>query len=137
MAIRVRFDKHGWYHPAFGRLGRGRTEGKIYVLPEMFAERETITVPIMDQKSMPPTQIGEKEVTRYKHLPQSVEILDADEIDAEIAEAKAMGDTPPEVIRPITSELIDVEQLPGQRKVPPAQTAKERTTGTRRRKVAS
>ena len=34
MAIKVRFDKAGYYHPAFGRLGRGdKGSGAIYTLP--------------------------------------------------------------------------------------------------------
>ena len=38
MSINVRFDKAGFYHPAFGRMGRGKNAGRVYTLPEFFAE---------------------------------------------------------------------------------------------------
>jgi hypothetical protein len=37
MSINVRFGKSGYYHPAFGRMGRGKSAGKVYVLPDAFA----------------------------------------------------------------------------------------------------
>lgn len=37
MPIDVRFNKRGFYHPAFGRMGRGRNAGKVYTLPDAFA----------------------------------------------------------------------------------------------------
>ena len=30
----VRFDKNGFYHPAFGRMGQGRRRGDVYKLPD-------------------------------------------------------------------------------------------------------
>ncbi len=38
MPINVRFDKNGFYHPAYGRLGRGKNAGQIYSLPDFFGE---------------------------------------------------------------------------------------------------
>ena len=37
MPINVRFDKNGFYHPAYGRMGRGRNLGSVYTLPDFFA----------------------------------------------------------------------------------------------------
>jgi len=37
MPITVRFDKVGFYHPAFGRMGRGKNAGRVYTLPDFFA----------------------------------------------------------------------------------------------------
>jgi hypothetical protein len=37
MPINVRFDKVGFYHPAFGRMGRGKNAGRVYTLPDFFA----------------------------------------------------------------------------------------------------
>lgn len=39
MPINVRFDKVGFYHPAFGRMGRGKNAGRVYSLPDLFAEQ--------------------------------------------------------------------------------------------------
>jgi hypothetical protein len=36
MPINVRFDKAGFYHPAFGRMGRGKNAGRVYSLPDFF-----------------------------------------------------------------------------------------------------
>jgi hypothetical protein len=36
MPINVRFDKVGFYHPAFGRMGRGKNAGRVYTLPDFF-----------------------------------------------------------------------------------------------------
>lgn len=37
MPINVRFDKSGFYHPAYGRMGRGKNAGRVYTLPDFFA----------------------------------------------------------------------------------------------------
>lgn len=36
MPINVRFDKNGFYHPAYGRMGRGKQAGRVYTLPDFF-----------------------------------------------------------------------------------------------------
>jgi hypothetical protein len=38
MSINVRFDKVGFYHPAYGRMGRGKNAGRVYALPDFFAD---------------------------------------------------------------------------------------------------
>ena len=88
MAIRVRFAKNGCYHPAFGRLGRGKNEGKVYVLPDSFGEQETVEVPVFDATARPRRQTGSRTVTRYKYLPSSCEVLDEKELEKQIEEAK-------------------------------------------------
>lgn len=88
MAINVRFAKTGWYHPSFGRLGIGKNLNKVYKLPDQFAEQETIKVPVLDRTSKPPRQVGEKEVTRYKYLPSSAEVIPDPELEEEIEAAK-------------------------------------------------
>lgn len=139
MPIRVRFDKNGWYHPAYGRLGRGKFANTIYVLPDMFGEKETIKVPRMDHSSIPPKQVGEKEITRYKYLPSSVEIIDDETLKEAQDEAKLYGEDGPTVIKPVESELVEggAEQIAGRGREPAKQGAIERTTGTapKRRRV--
>jgi hypothetical protein len=136
MSIRVRFDNDGWYHPMFGRLGRGDgNAGKIYVLPDMFGEKETIKVPVMDRTSKPPRQIGEKEITRYKYLPSSVEILDDEAMQALADEAEELGEDPPKTVRPAQSEMTSEKQIPGRGKEPKPMDATERTTGTAKKRA--
>lgn len=36
MSITVVFDKSGFYHPAYGRMGLGKNQGIPYVLPDAF-----------------------------------------------------------------------------------------------------
>lgn len=36
MAVEVVFGKNGFYHPAYGRLGRGDNRGQVYSLPDNF-----------------------------------------------------------------------------------------------------
>jgi len=44
MPINVRFDKVGFYHPAFGRMGRGKNAGRVYSLPDFFADAGKLPV---------------------------------------------------------------------------------------------
>lgn len=141
MAIRVRFDKNGFNHPAFGRLGRGKNQGRVYVLPDQFGERETIKVPIMDQTSKPPRQTGEKEITRYKFIPSTAEIIEdrvvheleqaANEGDAEAAEEL---DEIKKASRPKVATQEELDKVIGRGKLKKAQSAQERTTGPSRRR---
>jgi hypothetical protein len=39
MPISVKFDKNGFHHPIYGRMGRGRFAGMVYILPEEFAAK--------------------------------------------------------------------------------------------------
>jgi len=36
MSIQVVFGKNGFYHPAYGRMGRGEFRGFVYTLPDEF-----------------------------------------------------------------------------------------------------
>ncbi len=54
----------------------------------------------MDQSSKPPRKTGEKEVTRYKHLPSSAEVLDENGIRLLAEEAEANNEEPPKPVRP-------------------------------------
>lgn len=44
MPINVRFDKVGFYHPAYGRMGRGKNAGRVYTLPDFFADEGKLPV---------------------------------------------------------------------------------------------
>ena len=44
MPINVRFDKVGFYHPAYGRMGRGKNAGRVYQLPDFFATEGKLPV---------------------------------------------------------------------------------------------
>lgn len=131
MAIKVRFDKDGWYHPAFGRLGRGdKNAGTIYTLPDQFGETETVEVPVRDPATKRLT--GEtKQVERFKFLPRTAEIIDGLRLEEITQEAEEAGVEPPAVVRP----KADVDELKratatagaGARNAP--QSAGERTTG--------
>lgn len=138
MAIKVRFDNNGWYHPAYGRLGRGKNAGLVYRLPDMFGEKETIKVPVMDRTAKPPKQIAEKEVTRFKYLPETAEVLDDEAWEDLVEEAKDAGEDPPKTVKPTASELVDgdPEQVAGRGREPKAQDAQERTTGTSSKRPA-
>lgn len=54
MPIDVRFDKAGFYHPAYGRMGRGKFAGKVYSLPDIFREAGMLpaTAEIIDDKEV-------------------------------------------------------------------------------------
>jgi hypothetical protein len=129
MAIRVRFSRDGWYHPAFGRLGRGKGTDVIYRLPDQFGETETIEVPVMDHTTKPPRQVDKKTITRYKFLPESVHIID-DEAFAEMEEeAEAENEEKPKAITPKTAEDGALAEVTGRGKTKKVQSAKDRTAG--------
>lgn len=132
MAIRVRFGTHGFHHPAFGRLGRGKNADRIYVLPDEFAEKETIKIPTMDNTARPPRKTGEIEVTRYKHLPASAEIISDEDFKEMVEEANLTGEEPPKAARPITATPEALEKVTGRGKTQKRQDAQERTTGVKR-----
>lgn len=145
MTINVQFGKNGFYHPAYGRLGRGGNKNAIYQLPDEFAKTVTREVPIMDHTSKPPRQVGEKEITRYQHLPSSATILDEDDIHELTEEALDAGEEPPKPKRPKVVEPTQLESVTGRGQTAKPQGAIERTTGEKpkapttrrsRRKVA-
>lgn len=123
--IRVRFDKHGFYHPTFGRLGRGENKGRVYVLPKEFAEKETITVDVLDRRTKPAQKIDERTITRFKYLPSTAEIID-DKSWTEAAEkARYENEEPEKEFTPTISAeaevylekmgIKDTRKVPGKR----------------------
>lgn len=55
MSINVRFDKNGFYHPAYGRMGRGKNAGRVYTLPDFFAAEGKLPITaqvIADQQQL-------------------------------------------------------------------------------------
>jgi hypothetical protein len=129
MAILVRFSRDGWYHPAFGRLGRGKGADTIYRLPDQFAERETIKVPVMDHSSKPPRQIAEKTIERYKFLPESVHIIEPEEFAELVQLAEDENEAAPKAITPRIAEDGALAEVTGRGKIPKVQSAKDRTAG--------
>lgn len=53
MPINVRFGKNGFYHPAFGRMGRGKNAGRVYTLPDFFVSEGKLpaSVEIIEDKA--------------------------------------------------------------------------------------
>ena len=129
MAIRVRFSRDGWYHPAFGRLGRGKGVDVIYRLPDQFAETEVIKVPVMDHTTKPPRQVDEKTITRYKFLPQSVHIITDDEFSEMEEEAENDNEDKPKTVTPKIAEDGALAEVTGRGKTKKVQSAKDRTAG--------
>lgn len=142
MAIRVRFDQNGFYHPAYGRLGRGKNAGRIYVLPDVFGEKETIEVDVMDATHKPPQPTGKKKtITRLKNLPNTAEIIDADVVE-ELQELADEGDQDAaeelaeikQAAKPPVATQEALDKVTGRGKVAKPQSAQERTTGTTKRR---
>jgi len=129
MAIRVRFSRDGWYHPAFGRLGRGKGTDVIYRLPDQFAEEETIVVPVMDHTTRPPRKVSEKTITRYKFLPESAHIITDDEFSDLEEEAERENEAKPKAITPKTAEDGALAEVTGRGALKKVQSAKDRTAG--------
>lgn len=99
MAIQVQFDKHGWYHPAFGRLGRGdKSRGKIYSLPDAFAEEG--------------------------RLPSNATIIDPEELDETLEDAEQDKPIKPKVA---DEDALNAAAAPGAGRRTKTQTAQERT----------
>jgi hypothetical protein len=136
MAIKVRFDKDGWYHPAYGRLGRGdKHAGTVYTLPDMFGEKETVEVELRDPRTKLPTgEVRKRE--RYKFLPRTAEVFDDVDLELLKQDAEESGEEPPRVVRP-KPDQTELDRVAGKGKVAKTQSAQERTTGqktTARRK---
>lgn len=130
--VKVKFDKNGYYHPAYGRLGRGKNVDQIYEIPAAFAERETIEVDTYDITSVPPRVTGKRSITRYKHLPRSAEVLSDAMYQLLCEEARNDGLAPPSIVRAKPIDKAELERITGRGSVAPRQTAVERTTGRRR-----
>jgi len=72
MSITVVFDKSGFYHPAYGRMGLGKNQGIPYVLPDAFKNKG--------------------------RLPASARIIKGDEVDAALEEAEVTKPIKPKVV---------------------------------------
>lgn len=70
MAINVIFDKNGFHHPVFGRMGRGRYLGKVYSLPDAFSAVGMLpsTASIIDKEDL--EDVLEEEEQRKPIKPQ-------------------------------------------------------------------
>lgn len=129
--MKVKFDKNGFYHPAYGRLGRGNSVNQWYTLPAVFGEKETIDIPIWDATSKPKREVGTKSVTRYKYLPQSAEILEDEAFDDMKKQLEDDGEEAPKPMRPKAASDAS-EHLPTAQSKAKAQSPSERTTGKRK-----
>ena len=131
--IRVRFDKNGFYHPAYGRLGRGANVGVVYEMPDEFAATEDVVVPVMDRNTRPPKQIGERTITQRLLLPSTAEILDDTRWSQEKEQAIEQGRPDPTTVRPKVvdaDELAAAKAVAGRGRTKKAADAVARTTGT-------
>lgn len=129
MSIKVRFDKNGYYHPAFGRLGRGKNAGRVYVLPDEFGQREIVEVEVRDPKTKEVVEVRKKE--RFKLLPRTAEIIDEDRMEELKDEALEHGEDPPKPIKPRVVGKEHLEKVTGKGRVSTPQSGQERTTGRR------
>jgi hypothetical protein len=66
MPVNVRFDKNGFYHPAFGRMGRGKNAGRVYSLPEFFVKEGKLpaTAEIIEDKEQLETILEDEGQTK-------------------------------------------------------------------------
>lgn len=81
MPITVKFDKNGFYHPVYGRMGRGRFAGMIYTLPDAFAE------------------VG--------MLPATAEVIQSEDLTDELEDARQAKPIKPAVLNTDAYEKID------------------------------
>ena len=84
MGIKVQFDKNGFYHPAFGRLGRGdKDRNKVYELPDGFAEPGKLptTARIIESKEALEEILEEEEQAK----PVKPKIVDEEALEKSIA----------------------------------------------------
>ena len=126
--MKVKFDKHGFYHAAYGRLGRGNSVNQWYTLPAVFGEKETIKVPIYDPTSKPKREVDTKTITRYKYLPQSATILEEADFDGMKKQLEDDGEDAPKAIKPKAASDAG-EHLPTAQSKRKAQSPSARTTG--------
>lgn len=89
MPINVRFDKNGFYHPAFGRMGRGKNAGRVYTLPDFFRAENKLpgTATVIEDK----TQL--EEVLEEEGQTKPIKPKVVDEVQLERAEKAAAPTT--------------------------------------------
>ena len=102
--VRVKFDNNGFYHPSYGKMGKGRNLGVIYTLPSFFRDEETISVEHRDPKTQ---AVSIKKVTRRKHLPASAQIIDEEQLQELREVAQDTGGEAPRVAKPDPSNAED------------------------------
>lgn len=112
MAIRVQFDRNGWYSPVFGMLGRGDNAGAIYTLPDVYGEVEDFEYEHRDPATGTVTTRTKR---RLKYLPSSTTFLDAQEVEQMKEEAEDQGGDPVlEVARPKRAEGESIPKAEGE-----------------------
>lgn len=90
--ITVRFDKNGFYHPAFGRMGLGKHAGDIYTLPDHFSAEGTLpksATIITDLKSEAFEELLEDQDQTKPHKMKVLDEAQMEIAQKRVADAKA------------------------------------------------
>lgn len=87
MPINVRFDKVGFYHSAYGRMGRGKNAGRVYTLPDVFGEEGNLpaSAEIIEDKAHLEEILEEEEQAR----PIKPKLVDEEQLKRTEAKAQA------------------------------------------------
>ena len=88
MSINVRFDKNGFYHPAYGRMGRGKNAGRVYTLPDFFKTEGKL--PLSAQVIADKEQL--EEILEEEEQPKPIKPKVVDEEQLKRAETAATAD---------------------------------------------
>lgn len=117
MPINVVFTRAGFHHPAYGRMGMGKNVGRIYRLPDIFAEEGMLpkSVTILTVK-------GEKGPKIWKGY--NVETISDEELDDRLAEYGETRPTKPAVGD--ETKLKEAEKKAAEAKKRSAAAAKKR-----------
>lgn len=95
MPINVRFDKAGFYHPAYGRMGRGKNAGRVYALPDFFGAEGKLpaSAQIIDSKAELEEILEEEEQPK----PIKPKVVDEEQLKRSeaAAQSKASNRRPP------------------------------------------
>lgn len=90
MPINVRFDKVGFYHPAYGRMGRGKNAGRVYSLPDFFAAEGKLpaSAEIIEDKEQLEEILEEENQTK----PIKPKVVDEEQLKRSEQAAKTVSD---------------------------------------------
>jgi hypothetical protein len=90
MPINVRFDKVGFYHPAYGRMGRGKNAGRVYSLPDFFAAEGKLpaSAEIIEDKEQLEEILEEENQTK----PIKPKVVDEEQLKRSEQAAKPVSD---------------------------------------------
>jgi len=90
MPINVRFDKVGFYHPAYGRMGRGKNAGRVYALPDFFAAEGKLpaSAEIIEDKEQLEEILEEENQTK----PIKPKVVDEEQLKRSEQAAKPVSD---------------------------------------------